>query len=67
MKKFHPFYIIGTVGTIITGMLHIFLALGLSISGAHTSFFVIYPLFLTFLMIGLGLTLKKEKQVIKVR
>ncbi len=59
MKKFHPFFIIGTVGMIITSTLHMFLTLGLSVSSAHSSFYVIYPLFIAFLAIGFGLTLKK--------
>ena len=61
MKNFHPFFIIGTLGMIVTSILHMFLALGLSISSAHTSFYVIYPVFMAFLMIGFGLTLKKLK------
>lgn len=61
MKNFHPFFIIGTLGMIVTSILHLFLALGLSISSAHPSFYVIYPVFMAFLMIGFGLTLKKLK------
>lgn len=61
MKKFHPFFTIGTVGMIVTALLHIFLALGLSVTTAHTSFFVIYPMFLAMLFIGFGLTLKQIK------
>lgn len=62
MEKFHPFFIIGTVGTIVTSVLHVFLAWGLSIVAAHASFFAIYPMFIAFLFIGLGLTLKKQKE-----
>ena len=61
MKKFHPFFTIGTVGMIVTALLHIFLALGLSVTTANTSFFVIYPMFLAMLFIGFGLTLKQIK------
>lgn len=60
-KKFHPFFIIGTVGMIVTSILHMFLSLGLSVSSAHATFFVIYPTFIAFLAIGFGLTLKKQK------
>lgn len=60
MKNFHPFFIIGTVGMIVTSVLHIFLSLALSITEAHSTFFVIYPTFLAFLIIGLGMTLKKQ-------
>ncbi len=61
MKKFHPFFTIGTVGTIVISSLHIFLAMGLSLTSVHSSFFVIYPIFIAFLIIGFGLTLKKQK------
>lgn len=63
MKKFHPFFVIGTIGTITISLLHIFLALGLSISSVHSSFFVIYPIFIAFLLIGFGLTVKKQKEI----
>ena len=62
MKNFHPFFIIGTVGMMITSTLHIFLALVLSISTAHSSFYGNYSLFIAFLAIGFGLTLKKQKE-----
>ena len=62
MKKFHPFFSIGTVGMIIVASLHVFLALGLSLTSVHSSFFSLYPIFLTFLVLGLGLTIKKEKE-----
>ena len=61
MKKLHPFFIIGTLGMILTSALHLFLALGLSIPSAHSSFYIIYPTFAAFLAIGFGLILKKEK------
>jgi len=61
MKKFHPFFTIGTVGMIVISILHIFLALGLSLTSVHSIFFVIYPVFIAFLLIGFGLTLKKQK------
>lgn len=61
MRKLHPFFIIGTVGMIITSSLHIFLTLGLSISSAHSSFYIIYPTFIAFLAIGSGLTLKNQR------
>lgn len=62
MKKFHPFFTIGTVGIIVTSILHMFLAWGLAVSSAHSTFFIIYPIFIAFLAIGFGLTLKKQKE-----
>ncbi len=61
MKKFHPFFIIGTGGIILTACLHMFLSLGLSISSIHTTFFVLYPMFLSFLIPGVIFTIKNQK------
>ncbi|MDD2490404.1 MAG: hypothetical protein PHY26_04060 [Bacilli bacterium] len=62
MKKFHPFFTIGTFGIIITAILHIVLALGLSVVTNHTAFFVIYPSFIAFMIIGIALTMKNQKE-----
>ena len=64
MRKFHPFFAIGTVGMISVACLHMFLALGLSLNSIHTSFFIIYPVFLTFLILGVVLTVKNLKTVV---
>ena len=63
MKNFHPFFAIGTVGMIIIACLHIFLALGLAITSAHSTFFVLYPIFLTFLILGVIFTVKNKNKV----
>lgn len=47
---------------IVTSLLHMFLALGLSVTSAHTAFYTIYPTFAAFLAIGFGLTLKTKKK-----
>lgn len=60
MKKFHPFFTIGTVGIIVTACLHIFLALSLSLISIHSVFFTLYPIFVTFLILGFVLTVKKR-------
>jgi len=62
MKNCHPFFVLGTAGMLVTAILHIFLALGLSVSSAHSTFYVIYPIFIAFLTIGFGLTLQKHKE-----
>lgn len=61
MKKIHPFFTIGTVGIIVTACLHLFLALGLSLTSIHSVFFTLYPVFLAFLILGVVLTVKKQK------
>lgn len=63
MKKFHPFFAIGTVGMIVIACLHMFLSLGLSLTSIHTTFFVIYPTFLIFLILGVILTIRKQKSL----
>lgn len=64
MKKFHPFFTLGTGGVIVTAYLHIFLALGLSLTSIHAVFFTLYPIFLTFLILGVVLTVKKQKSFV---
>lgn len=64
MRKFHPFFTIGTVGMIVIAFLHMFLALGLSLTSIHTTFFILYPIFLTFLILGVIFTVKKQKTAV---
>lgn len=58
MKKFHPFFTIGTVGMIVIAVLHIFMAFGLSLTLSHSTFFTMYLLFFTFIILGVILTVK---------
>ncbi|MCK0125147.1 hypothetical protein MWU76_12125 [Gelidibacter sp. F2691] len=60
MKKFHPFFYIGTVGMMVIACLHMVLALGLALTSVHSTFFVLYIVFLTFLILGVVLTHKNE-------
>ncbi|MGG5505775.1 MULTISPECIES: hypothetical protein [unclassified Myroides] len=64
MKKFHPFFTLGTGGVIVTACLHMFLALSLSLTSSHAVFFTLYPVFLTFLTVGVVLTVKKQKTIV---
>lgn len=61
MKKYHPFFTIGTIGMIVAACLHMVLALGLSLTSIHSIFFTLYPIFLFFLILGVALTVKKLK------
>lgn len=63
MRKFHPFFAIGTVGMIVLAFLHVFLALGLALSLSHSIFFALYSTFLGFLILGVTLTVKKQKAI----
>lgn len=63
MKKLHPFYTIGTVGMIVIACLHMFLSLCLSLTSVHTTSFAMYPVFLTFLILGVALTVRNKRTV----
>lgn len=64
MKKLHPFFSIGTIGMIIIAVLHMFLAMVLSLTNVHNTFFVLYPTFLSFLILGVVLTIKSQKEAL---
>ncbi|MGV8992498.1 MAG: hypothetical protein ACOH1O_00220 [Flavobacterium sp.] len=61
MKKFHPFYSIGTFGIIISAVLHMIMAWGLSLTQVNSAFFILYSSFATFLILGIALTVKDQK------
>lgn len=61
MKKFHPFFTIGTIGIIVIASLHMLLALAFRLTSVHTAFFTLYPVFIAFLIIGIALTVKRQK------
>jgi hypothetical protein len=60
MRKINPFFIIGTVGMLITSLLHIFMAAITSQEAASASFWMLYPGFLTFLILGTVIMAKRE-------
>ena len=61
MHKLPSFFVIGTVGMIVTAMLHVFISLVLGQYGAHPVFFGIYPVFMAFLAIGTMQVLAPER------
>ena len=61
MKQFHPFYSIGTFGIITVALIHITLALGFALSQGHSTFYVLYTMFATFLILGVAFTVKELK------
>lgn len=62
MKHINPFFVIGSIGMIITSVLHIFLAVVLSLPAVHSAFFAVYPGFFAFMVIGFGQLLRKQRQ-----
>jgi hypothetical protein len=63
MKRFHPFFTIGTIGIILIACLDMFLSLGLSLTSSHSAFFVMCPVFLSFLILGVVFTVKNQKTI----
>ena len=64
MKRFPPFFVIGSVGMVLTAVLHVALAFGLPDASVHGSFAALYPAFLAFMTIGTAQLFRKEKQVV---
>jgi predicted phage tail protein len=65
MKKFNPFFVIGSVGIIITAVLHMVFALVLEMPFVHNTFWVLYPTFISFMAIGVAQLLKLQPKTIK--
>jgi len=66
MKTLNPFFVIGTVGMIVTAILHILMAFLVGTPAVHRTFMVLYPVFAAFLTIG-GMQLLQEKKMVKLR
>jgi hypothetical protein len=62
MKHLHAFYVIGSIGMLFTAVLHIFLAFILDNPepAIHITFFILYPVFLTFITLGYARMLKMK-------
>ena len=58
MKNFHPFFLIGTIGTIVIAILHMALALLLGLTSIHFTLIPLYLTFITFLFLGARLSAK---------
>lgn len=61
MKNFHPLYIVGTIGTIVTDFLHIFFALVLTLNTLHSTFIALYAAYTVLMCIGVRLSAMKFK------
>ncbi|NJY61629.1 hypothetical protein HC174_02515 [Salinimicrobium sp. CDJ15-81-2] len=60
MNQINPFFLIGTVGMLITSILHIFMAVITSEEAASNSFWVLYPVFAGFLIAGTIVMMKRK-------
>jgi hypothetical protein len=52
MSKLPPFFVIGSVGLVVTALLHLFMALVLGIRNVHTGFLGLYLFFIALLGFG---------------
>lgn len=65
MKNFNPFFVIGSLGMIITAVLHMVFALVLEMPFVHNTFWVLYPTFIAFMAVGFGQLLKLQLKPVK--
>lgn len=61
MKKINSWFTIGTVGIVITAVLHILMTLLISGNALQVTFLILYPVFITFLAIGFRKILKEQE------
>lgn len=66
MKNLNPLFIIGSLGMVITALLHMLLAFAVANSSVHKSFFIIYPVFAAFLTVGI-IQIILEHRAIKLK
>ena len=60
MSKINPFFLIGTIGMLVTSVSHILLAELISPEAAASSFWVLYPICLFLLIIGTVIMSKRK-------
>jgi len=66
MKTLNPYFVIGTIGLIVTAVLHIFTAILVDSTAINRVFMVMYPVFAALLTIG-GMQILQEKKMVKLR
>lgn len=67
MKNMNPFFVIGSVGMILTAVLHMVFALIFAMPAANNTMWILYPTFASFMVIGFGQILKSQLKTIKKR
>lgn len=61
MKKINSWFTIGTVGIVVTAVLHILMTLLISGNALQVTFLILYPVFIIFLAIGFRKILKEQE------
>ena len=64
MVSFNPYFLIGTVGMVVTSFIHM-LSTAIADRASHVGFFVLYVVFAIIIFLGFGNTRKMER--IRVR
>lgn len=62
MRQLNPFFLIGTLGILFTAMFHVVVGAIFS-PDATTSWSLLYPVFMGFLIIGTAVMIKKKKHL----
>ena len=62
MNNLNAFYKIGTIGLILTAALHVLSAVILNTSMVHTSFAIVYPSWIAFLVMGSAQMAREKKE-----
>jgi len=65
MKNMNPFFVIGSVGMIITAVLHMVFALIFAMPAVNNTMWILYPTFASFMAIGFGQILKAQLKPVK--
>lgn len=65
MKNLNPFFVIGSVGMILTAVLHMVFALILVMPAVNNTMWVLYPTFAAFMFMGFGQILKQQLKPVK--
>jgi len=63
MKTKNPFFVIGTVGMLLTAFLHIVMTVFIFQDASHSAWIGVYPVFIAFLTIGTFQMYKKQESM----
>lgn len=63
MTKKNPYFLIGTLGMLVTAVINILLESLVTEGGFISSFSILYPVFIAFLLIGAGNMVKNGKKI----
>ncbi len=65
MKNMNPFFVIGSVGMILTALLHMVFALIIGMPAVNSTMWILYPTFAAFMVIGFGQIIKLQLKPVR--